>query len=76
MRKADAIKFYGTVAKLGRALDIRPNAISMHGEILPKALACELEVITAGALRVDWSLYPRKYPLDPPSKATPKRSRR
>lgn len=77
MRKTDAIAFYGSVKRLAEALDVRQNTVSMYGEILPKGSACELEVITSGALRVDWSCYPRKHPITTPApKAKKKRAQR
>jgi hypothetical protein len=63
MRKADVVNFFGSVWHAAIALDIDRKSWYALSDPLPKRFACELEVITAGGLRVDWSLYPRKTPI-------------
>ncbi len=63
MRKEDVVKFFGSAAHAAIALDIARVTWYQMPDPVPKAYACELEVITAGGLRVDWSLYPRKHPV-------------
>lgn len=60
MLKADAVKFFGTEAQLARALGINQSAIQAWGDVIPRGSACELELITAHALQVDWTLYKRR----------------
>jgi len=57
MRKDEAIKHFGTAAALARALDISPASVSEWGEMVPEGRAYQLQVLTAGALRVDPSAY-------------------
>jgi hypothetical protein len=75
MHKADVVKFFGSAHLAAIALDIRRTSWYDLSDPLPKAYACELEVVTAGGLRVDWSLYPRKYPMPErmPKPAPPRR---
>jgi len=61
--KADVVKFFGSAHRAAIALDIGRVHWYALEDPLPKRYACELEVITAGGLRVDWSLYPRKHPV-------------
>lgn len=63
MRKDDVIQFFGSAQHATIALDINRTHWYQLPDPLPKAYACELEVLTAGGLRVDWSLYPRRYPV-------------
>lgn len=63
MHKADVVKFFGSAHLAAIALDIARVYWYDLPDPLPKRYACELEVITAGGLRVDWSLYPRKRPM-------------
>ncbi len=53
MKKADAIKFFGSVNHLAQALRINPAAVSQWGEDVPEGRAYQLEVITHGALRAE-----------------------
>ena len=57
MRKEDAIKHFGTATALARALGIRLPSVSEWGELVPESRAYQLQVITAGALTVDPSVY-------------------
>ncbi|MGE0289561.1 MAG: hypothetical protein AB7P16_25005 [Bradyrhizobium sp.] len=63
MRKADVVAWYGSAQLAAIALDMSRQRWYVLPDPLPKAHACELEVITAGGLRVDWSLYPRRRPI-------------
>ncbi len=53
MKKADAIKHFGSIKKLAQALRIHPAAISQWGEDVPEGRAYQLEVITHGALKAN-----------------------
>ena len=53
MRKDEAVKHFGGVNALADALGIRPASVSEWGDIIPEGRAYQLQVITAGALRVD-----------------------
>jgi len=55
MKTASAIKHYGTIKKLARALGIKPPSVYDWGPIVPKQRQYELERITKGKLRADWS---------------------
>ena len=57
MKTADAVALYGTKARLARALGITAEAVRRWGEIVPRGKACELQIISAGGLLVDWSCY-------------------
>lgn len=63
MRKDDVIRWYGSAWRAAIALDINRQTFHKLPDPIPKSYACELEVITAGGLRVDWSWYPRKHPI-------------
>ncbi len=51
MKKSIAIKHFGSVAALARALHLTPGAVSQWGVDVPKLRAVQLERITDGALR-------------------------
>lgn len=57
MRKEEAVKHFGTAAALAEALGITPASVSEWGDIIPEGRAYQLQVITAGSLRVDPGLY-------------------
>lgn len=59
MRTQDAITQYGSVAKLAEVLGISNQAVYQWGDVVPKGTAYRLQVVSAGALRVDPSLYPK-----------------
>ncbi|MFC1121864.1 Cro/CI family transcriptional regulator [Pasteurella multocida] len=60
MLKEDVIKYFGTMAKLAKALNISVPAISQWGEVIPEKNAYKLQEITNRALVVDSTLYQKK----------------
>ena len=57
MRKEEVLKHFGSASELARILGISPASISEWGKLIPKGRAYQIQVITAGALRVDPSAY-------------------
>ncbi|WP_022940084.1 Cro/CI family transcriptional regulator [Psychromonas hadalis] len=55
MKKQDAIKYFGGVGKVASELGIAHNAVSQWGEEVPIRRAFELERITNGALKADFT---------------------
>lgn len=55
MRKKDAITHFGGVSKLATALGILHSAVSQWGEDIPIRRAFEIERITNGALKADYT---------------------
>ncbi len=55
MKKQDAIKHFGTLVKLAKALGIGHSAISQWPENIPQRRAFEIERITNGALKADFT---------------------
>jgi DNA-binding transcriptional regulator YdaS (Cro superfamily) len=55
MKKKDAVKYFGGVSKLAAALGILHSAVSQWGEDIPQRRAFEIERITEGALKVDFT---------------------
>jgi DNA-binding transcriptional regulator YdaS (Cro superfamily) len=51
MKKADAIKHFGSATLLARALDISSASVSMWGDDVPAGRAFQLQVLTKGQLR-------------------------
>ena len=60
MNTQNAIEFFGSKAKLARALDIKAPSIHNWGEQVPKQRQYELERITKGALKADWPVKAKK----------------
>ena len=60
MLKTSAILYFGSASALARALDITAAAVSDWGEIVPEGKAYKLQVLTAGALQVDPSMYEKR----------------
>ena len=60
MLKEDAVKHFGGAAALAKALGIALPSVSEWGDIIPEGRAYQLQVITAGALRVDPRLYAKR----------------
>lgn len=56
MKKVDAIKYFGSSAKLARFLSIDRTAVYQWGEFIPENRQYELEVKTGGILKSDYSL--------------------
>jgi DNA-binding transcriptional regulator YdaS (Cro superfamily) len=58
MLTEDAIKHFKTKTALAAALGIKPPSIADWGEIVPKQRQYELERITSGKLKADWTVKP------------------
>jgi len=46
MKKADALRLYGTGAALARAVGVTPQAVSQWGELIPELQAARLALQT------------------------------
>ncbi len=57
MRKADAVKFYGTAYKLAAALGVSRQAVYTWGDLVPISRAYDIERLSQGALKVKPRLY-------------------
>jgi DNA-binding transcriptional regulator YdaS (Cro superfamily) len=55
MRKKDAITHFGGVGKLADALGILHSAVSQWGEDVPQRRSFEIERITNGTLKADYT---------------------
>lgn len=55
MKKADAIKYFQSASKLANALGITRMSITQWGEDIPQRRAFEIERITGGALKADFT---------------------
>ncbi|AVH33420.1 Cro/Cl family transcriptional regulator [Vibrio fluvialis] len=55
MKTRDAIKYFGTAVALARSLGISKQSISRWGEDVPPRRAFELERITLGKLKADFT---------------------
>lgn len=55
MKKQNAIKHFGGVSKLAAALGILHSAVSQWGENVPVRRAFEIERITNGELKADFT---------------------
>ena len=53
MKTTDAIEYFGTQAKLAKALNITKGAVSQWGDNVPAHRALQLEKLTGGALRAE-----------------------
>ena len=60
MNKSDVISHFGSVKAAAKAIGITTNAMYMWPELVPRGSAYTVQVITAGKLKVDPSLYPPK----------------
>lgn len=58
MRTQDALQHFQTKAAITRALGISSAAVTQWGDVVPLESALALEILTAGQLAVDRSLYP------------------
>ena len=55
MTKQSAIDFFGSAAELARVLGVSKAAISQWGEQVPMRRQFEIEHVSGGALRADYS---------------------
>ncbi|GAB6017128.1 hypothetical protein I5M99_06235 [Serratia marcescens] len=57
MKKDDVISYFDGVGKTAKALGLSHASVSGWGKIIPKGRAFEIQVLTGGELKVDFSLY-------------------
>jgi len=55
MDKQTAIDFFGSAAALAKALGVSKSAVSQWGEQVPMRRQFEIEHVSGGALRADYS---------------------
>lgn len=65
MKTKDAIKHFGSAAKLAAALGISRPAISQWGTIVPLGSAALIEKLTSGDVSIDPACYRRVIPFGP-----------
>ncbi|MGL5036685.1 MAG: Cro/CI family transcriptional regulator [Aeromonas sp.] len=53
MKKQDVISYFGRAIDVADALGLSSQAISQWGETIPHGRACEIELLTGGALKVE-----------------------
>lgn len=53
MLKVDVIKYFGSVRKVAKFLDLSTQAVHQWPEKVPAAQAYKLQVLTEGKLRVE-----------------------
>lgn len=58
MKTQDAVVHFKSKAAITRALGISSAAVAQWGDVVPLESALALEILTAGALTVDRTLYP------------------
>jgi DNA-binding transcriptional regulator YdaS (Cro superfamily) len=59
MKKSEVIVYFGSVAKIAKALGVNWSAVHQWGEKIPVRRAFELERLTKGELKVDEEDFPR-----------------
>ena len=57
MLKKDAIKFYGSLTELAKALGIQKSAVSRWAKLVPLKRAIQLQTMTKGGLKYDLNDY-------------------
>lgn len=55
MKKVDVVAHFGNTVKVAEALGIAQAAVSQWGEDIPQRRAFELQHITEGALKADFT---------------------
>jgi len=55
MKKSDAIQYFKSASKVARALGLTRMSVSRWGEEVPPRRAFEIERITNGALKADYT---------------------
>jgi len=51
MTKEDVLNYFGGTVKTANAIEVRHTTVSMWGEFPPHLRQCEIELLTAGALK-------------------------
>jgi len=59
MRKETVVEHFGSEQAVAEALEISKQAVNKWPEIIPEGVAYKLQVLTAGRLHVDPSMYPK-----------------
>lgn len=57
MKKSDVVAHFGNEVETAKALEVTKQAVNGWGEIVPRGIAYETQVITGGALVVDRRVY-------------------
>lgn len=57
MKKEDAVNYFGSQAKLAKALRISESSVSQWDGIIPEGRAYKLQVLTGGQLKVNQADY-------------------
>jgi DNA-binding transcriptional regulator YdaS (Cro superfamily) len=57
MLKTSVIQHFGSMSAVARALGIKKQAVQQWPELVPRGSAYQVEVVTAGALKVDPEVY-------------------
>jgi hypothetical protein len=60
MRKQDVLDHFGGVTATAETFKVTKQAVSRWRDVVPKGIAYEAQVITAGRLVVDPSMYQRR----------------
>jgi len=60
MLKETAVKHFGSCAAIARAIGRTPMAVVNWPDIVPEGMAYKIQVITAGILQVDPTMYQKK----------------
>lgn len=55
MKTVDVIEYFGSQPKVAKALNITKQAISKWGDTVPELRQYQIEVITGGRLKSDFS---------------------
>jgi len=53
MKKSDVIEYFGSAAAIARAVGISRQAVHEWPDELPVPRACQIEILTGGALRAE-----------------------
>ena len=64
MKTTDAIKYFGTQAKLGAAIGLKQHSVSGWGDLPPPLRQLQIEHITNGALKAHKGIMPRQRKKD------------
>ncbi|ANC41731.1 hypothetical protein EYY95_13945 [Hafnia alvei] len=57
MKKSDVVTYFGSAAKVARALNIARSSVSGWGVLVPEKRAAKIERMTSGALKYEPALY-------------------
>lgn len=74
MKTKDAIKYFGSAARLAEALGISRPAVSQWGAVVPLGSAALIEKLTAGDVSIDPACYRRTLTFGPAPDAPDQRA--